>query len=89
VHWIIGKDLANSALDMIPPRRLVAPANVIECTAACDGDADFLLTPAAIAVWEAQHGALNQEVGCFCRTAGRAVPTLRGFSRSRRTPAIR
>ena len=59
VHWITGKDLPGNALDTIPARRLVAPANVIDCTAACDADADFLLTPAGIEAWEAQHGKIE------------------------------
>lgn len=59
VHWITGKDLPNNALDTILPHRLVAPANVIDCTAACDADADFLLTPEAITAWEAEHGRIE------------------------------
>ena len=59
VHWITGKDLPGNALDTIPARRLVAPANVIDCTAACEADADFLLTPAGIEAWEAQHGKIE------------------------------
>jgi kynurenine formamidase len=59
VHWITGKDLPGNALDTIPSRRLVAPANVIDCTAACDADADFLLTPDGIAEWEAKHGRIE------------------------------
>ncbi|MGA9869234.1 MAG: cyclase family protein, partial [Acetobacteraceae bacterium] len=30
VHWITGKDLPDNTLDTIPPRRFVAPANVID-----------------------------------------------------------
>jgi kynurenine formamidase len=59
VHWITGKDLPGNTLDTIPSRRLVAPANVIDCTAACDADADFLLTPEGIAEWEARHGQIE------------------------------
>jgi kynurenine formamidase len=59
VHWITGKDLPDNALDTIPPGRFVAPANVIDCTSACDADADFLLTPEGIAAWEAQHGRIE------------------------------
>ncbi|MGA3400841.1 MAG: cyclase family protein [Acetobacteraceae bacterium] len=59
VHWITGKDLPGNTLDTIPARRLVAPANVIDCTAACDADADFLLTPEGIADWEAKHGRIE------------------------------
>jgi kynurenine formamidase len=59
VHWITGKDLPNNALDTIPASRLVAPANVIDCTAACEADADFLLTPDGIKAWEAEHGKIE------------------------------
>lgn len=59
VHWITGKDLPHNALDTIEPRRFVAPANVIDCTAACARDPDFLLTPAAIEAWEAKHGRIE------------------------------
>ncbi|HVC62368.1 MAG TPA: cyclase family protein [Acetobacteraceae bacterium] len=59
VHWITGKNLPDNTLDKIPSRRLVAPANVIDCTAACDADADFLLTPNGIADWEARHGRIE------------------------------
>lgn len=58
VHWITGKDLPDNTLDTIKPRRFVAPANVIDCTAECDADADFLLTPARIQAWEAAHGRI-------------------------------
>jgi kynurenine formamidase len=59
VHWITGKDLACNALDTIPARRFVAPANVIDCATACDADPDFLLTPERIQAWEAQHGRIE------------------------------
>ncbi|HUB13606.1 MAG TPA: cyclase family protein [Acetobacteraceae bacterium] len=59
VHWITGKDLPHNALDTIEARRLVAPANVIDCTRACDADPDFLLTPQGIEAWEAQHGKIE------------------------------
>lgn len=58
VHWITGKDLPDNTLDTIKPRCFVAPANVIDCTAECDADADFLLTPARIQAWEATHGLI-------------------------------
>jgi kynurenine formamidase len=59
VHWITGKDLPNNTLDTIPPGRFVAPANVLDFTAACEADPDFLLTPALIAAWEAEHGRIE------------------------------
>jgi kynurenine formamidase len=58
VHWITGKDLPDNTLDTIKPRRFVAPANVIDCTAECDADPDFLLTPARIQEWEARYGRI-------------------------------
>lgn len=58
VHWITGKDLADNTLDTIPPRRFVAPANVIDCTTECAADPDFLLTRARIEGWEAEHGRI-------------------------------
>jgi kynurenine formamidase len=59
VHWVTGKDLADNALDTMPPRRFVAPANVIDCTEACAADPDFLLSPAHIQDWEARHGRIE------------------------------
>lgn len=59
VHWITGRDLPNNALDTILPHHFVAPANVIDCTDACDADADFLLTPEGITAWEAEHGQIE------------------------------
>jgi kynurenine formamidase len=59
VHWITGKDLPNNALDTIPAHRFIAPANVIDCTAECDADPDFLLTPQHIQAWEARHGGIE------------------------------
>jgi kynurenine formamidase len=59
VHWITGKDLPDNRLDTIPPRRFVAPANVIDCTADCAADPDFLLTRARVEEWEAEHGRIE------------------------------
>jgi kynurenine formamidase len=59
VHWISGKDLPDNRLDTIPPRRFVAPANIIDCTAECDANPDFLLTRARLQAWEAEHGRIE------------------------------
>ena len=58
VHWITGKDLPDNTLDTIPPRRFVAPASVIDCTADCAANPDFLLTPERIRQWETEHGRI-------------------------------
>ncbi|MDQ2803037.1 MAG: cyclase family protein [Pseudomonadota bacterium] len=59
VHWISGKDLPDNRVDTIPPRRFVAAANVVDCTAECAADADFVLTRARIEAWEAEHGRIE------------------------------
>jgi isatin hydrolase len=59
VHWISGKDLPDNRTDTIPPQRFVAPACVIDVTAECAKDADFLLMPAHVEAWEAQHGRIE------------------------------
>ncbi len=59
VHWVTGKDLPDNRLDTIPPRRFVAPANVIDCAADCAADPDFLLTRTRIEAWEAEHGRIE------------------------------
>jgi kynurenine formamidase len=68
VHWITGKDLPNNALDTIPPRRFLAPANVIDCTTDCETDPDFLLTPEHIRAWEARHGRIEAESWVLLRS---------------------
>ena len=58
-----GRDAGRQRRDIVSgePRdeealvRFVAPANVLDFTAACDADPDFLLTPALIEAWEADR----------------------------------
>lgn len=59
VHWVTGKNLPDNRLDTIPPQRFIAPANVIDCSADCAADADFLLTRERIERWEAEHGCIE------------------------------
>jgi len=58
VHWITGRDQPENRTDTIPPRRLVAPACVIDAEADCAANADFLLTRARVEAWEARHGRI-------------------------------
>ncbi len=58
VHWVSGKDHPGNALDGIGAERLVAPAAVLDFSAECAADADFLLTPEHILDWEARHGRI-------------------------------
>jgi kynurenine formamidase len=68
IHWITGKDLPDNACDTIPVRRFVGPACVIDVAAEVEADADFLLTPARIAEWEAMYGRIPAGAWVLLRT---------------------
>ncbi|MDH4066004.1 MAG: cyclase family protein [Acidobacteriota bacterium] len=68
VHWVTGRDLANSACDTIPVERFVGPAAVIDVTAEVEVDSDFLLTPARVEAWEALHGRIPAGAWVLLRT---------------------
>jgi kynurenine formamidase len=51
IHWVSGKDLPNNAVDTIDPRQFIAPAAVIDCSAQCNADPDFLLTVPFVEAW--------------------------------------
>ncbi|WP_420635808.1 cyclase family protein [Candidatus Palauibacter sp.] len=68
IHWITGKDLPNGTTDTIPPRKFVGPACVIDVEAEVEADPDFLLTPAALEAWEAEHGRVPEGAWVFLRT---------------------
>jgi kynurenine formamidase len=54
-HWATGR--GGRSVDRIPPARLVGPAVVVDFTAEATGDPDFLLEPAHLDAWVAEHGA--------------------------------
>src|SRR3546814_17643461 len=58
VHWISGKDLPDNSVDKVPPQQLIAPAVVLDFSAECAVDPDFLLRDAHIEDWEAKHGRI-------------------------------
>ena len=58
VHWVTGKDRAS--VDKVPPAHLVAPAAVIDKSAECAADPDFLLEVEHLAAWQAEHGPLPE-----------------------------
>lgn len=68
VHWITGKDLPNNATDTIDPAQFIGPACVIDKSAACAADPDYLLTRADLEVWEAEHGRIPQGAWLLLRT---------------------
>ncbi|WP_420441328.1 cyclase family protein [Candidatus Palauibacter sp.] len=68
IHWVTGKDVPDGTTDTIPPRKFVGPACVIDVEAAVDADPDFLLAPAGLEGWEAEHGRVPEGAWVFLRT---------------------
>ncbi|HEX7753220.1 MAG TPA: cyclase family protein [Novosphingobium sp.] len=58
IHWVTGKDLADNTVDAIDVAAFIAPAVVIDCSAECAADADFILTREVIEAWESRHGRI-------------------------------
>jgi kynurenine formamidase len=59
-HWITGRDYEDGYTDTLAVQRLVAPVNVIDCSAQVSADADFLLSADGVKAWEAEHGEINK-----------------------------
>ncbi len=68
IHWITGKDYPDGATDTLPVQKLVAPANVIDCSAEAGANPDFLLSADAVRAWEAKHGAIDAGEWVLMRT---------------------
>ncbi|MFT4053333.1 MAG: cyclase family protein [Novosphingobium sp.] len=68
VHWVSGKDLPDNTIDKVPPQKLVAPAVVLDFSAECAANPDFLLTAEHIKAWEAEHGAIPAGAWVLFRT---------------------
>ncbi|WP_417675501.1 cyclase family protein [Pseudodonghicola sp.] len=68
VHWFTGRDLPLNTVDTLPVGRMVAPANVIDCSAESAADPDFLLTRAHVEAWEARHGRIAPGTWVLLRT---------------------
>lgn len=56
VHWATGRD--GEDVSQVDPRRLVAPAVVLDASAHAAADPGFLLETDHVREWEKQHGAL-------------------------------
>ena len=56
VHWATGRDGQDVA--QVEPRRLVAPAVVLDASARAAADPDFLLEIEHVREWERAHGPL-------------------------------
>lgn len=68
VHWATGRELANNTVDSIPPQHFVAPACVIDVTAECETNSDFLLTVERVEQWEREHGRIPAGSWVLLRT---------------------
>jgi len=68
VHWVSGKDLPDNTVDKVPADKLVAPAVVIDCSAECAGNPDYLLTADRIRQWESEHGTIPAGTWVLFRT---------------------
>lgn len=68
IHWITGRDLPDNACDTIPARRFIGPACVIDVEEEVARNADFLLTPAHLEAWEAEHGRIVAGAWVLLRT---------------------
>lgn len=58
-HWITGKDYADGYTDTLKVQRLIAPVNVLDFSAECAANPDFLLTIDHVKAWEATHGPIG------------------------------
>jgi kynurenine formamidase len=66
VHWVTAKD--GDDVSRIPPRRLIAPASVIDVSERAAADADYLLQVDDVRDWEAKHGPLPDGGWLLLRT---------------------
>jgi kynurenine formamidase len=55
-HWVTGRD--GSDVADIPVSRLIRPVVVLDLSAECAADPDFLLEVDHVRAWEAEHGPL-------------------------------
>lgn len=67
-HWLSGRDFPDGYTDMLDVQRVVAPVNVIDCSAESAADADFLLTVEHVKAWEAAHGEIGAGEWVVMRT---------------------
>ena len=67
-HWVTGKDYPDGFTDTLDVNRLLAPVNVIDCSAQSAADEDFLLTADLVKAWEAEHGEIKAGEWVVMRT---------------------
>ena len=63
IHWVSGRNLPNNATDSIPPEHMLAPAVVLDCSAASAQNPDYLIDRDYLERWEKEHGRIPE--GCW------------------------
>jgi kynurenine formamidase len=66
VHWITGRGGLDVA--QVPPAQLIGPAVVVDRSAECARDPDFLLEVPDLQDWQREHGPLPQDGWLLYRT---------------------
>jgi kynurenine formamidase len=66
IHWVTGRD--NDDVSQVPVRNLVGPAAVIDKSADCAADPDFLLSVDHVMAFEKEHGPLPEGGWLLYRT---------------------
>src|SRR5919206_341490 len=66
VHWVSGKDGLDVA--EVPATQLIGPAVVVDKSAECADDPDFLLEIEHLEAWQREHGPLPKDGWLLFRT---------------------
>jgi kynurenine formamidase len=66
VHWVTGK--SGKDVSQVPARELIAPAVVIDRSARCADNPDYLLEVEDIQAWQREHGPLPRGGWLLYRT---------------------
>lgn len=90
-HWITGKE--GRDVSQVPLGQLVAPAAVIDMSAECAANPDFLLEREHLDAWQRQHGPLPDGGWLLYRTgwdarAGDQVAFLNADATGPHTPGV-
>ena len=76
VHFAEGR----RAADEVPPRQLIAPAAVVDVSAAAGRDPDYRLTVSDVRAWEGRHGGIPAGSIVLLRTGwGRRWPDAKSY----------
>jgi len=87
IHWVSGRE--GHDVSQVPPRRLVAPAAVLDLSQRAAEDPDFLLEVRDVKEWEATHGPLPAGGWLLFRTGWDARSAdAEAFANAGHTPGI-